>query len=162
VARVRTVLFRAAVIGLALFTVLADVSSLFVYLPRWLIGVVALLVLLPASTRSKRWHRGAAVALLVALPYALAPVRWNFLKSFYADCESLHPGMTMAEARAVMAPYGGDLPAWFAGARMAGVAESAEERSARVLVIPSPAYSADWCVLYPSGDRLARVVISPD
>jgi len=96
------------------------------------------------------------------LPYAVAPVRWNLLKSFYLDCKALEPGISFADALARMSAYNGSPPEWMAGAAMVGVRESSAEHSERVIIIPSPAHSADWCILYPEREQLARVEIHPD
>jgi hypothetical protein len=161
-AQIRAAIFWAIAGFVAICTVALDLGSGFVYLPRSFMGAFAAMLLLPLVYYSKLPHRAAAVVVLAALPYALAPVRWNLLKSFYVDCESLRAGMPLAEAFEAMSQYRGDIPYGMETAIMAGVPETTEERDSRIVVVPSDELAMDWCVLYPSGDRLARVEIHPD
>ena len=160
--RFREVLFWVSATLLALVIIAMDRAVLFVYLPRWTFALPVVLFLFPSRVNSTYWVRAATCVMLVVLPYALAPVRWNLLKSFYVDCDALKPGIAFADALARMSAYDGHPPEWMAGATMQGVQESPAERTDRVIIIPSALHSADWCILYPEEERLARVEIHPD
>ena len=157
----RETTFWISVVLLALVVFFLDRSVFFVYIPRWLF-VIPLLLLLPTRVNKTYWARFVAVFALCILPFVLAPVRWNLLKSFYLDCERLEVGMPFVDALDAMSIYESNHADWIDGARMWGISETDAEHQTRRVVIPSRAHSADWCVLYPEDGRLARVVAHPD
>jgi hypothetical protein len=140
-----------------------DVNNFFLYLPRGLLylGVCALLF---PFVRGKYWRvKISLTGVLLAWLLILPSVRWNTLKSFYLDCSHLQPGMALAAARQVMAPYveADDTTGVFSS-YMPGVVETPAEHNTRILFIPQGSDSADWCVVYPEGQQIKAVVISPD
>lgn len=151
-----------------------DRDVIFVYLPRWLIVGVPSVALAAAIRPPKLWiQRGAVVALAVWGLAVLPRIRWNELKAFYIDCTDVRPGMTLTEARSRMFRYveagrtgiqvgDGTLDHRLPGATVVGVAETDAEHATRILFIPSQQHGADWCLIYPDGDRVARVEIAPD
>jgi hypothetical protein len=160
--RVREAIFWPLSILLAACIIALDREVLFVYLPRWFLALPIFLFMFPSRVNSTYWARAAVCVLLIALPFMLSPVRWNLLKSFYLDCLALDPGMEFSAALEKMNAYHQGAPSWGIGARVLGVEESATERDKRLVIIPSPDYDADWCMLYREDERLARVEISPD
>ena len=147
-----------------------DRAMLFVYLPAWLVVGVPVLALAAAVRPPYVWaQRLAVIALTLWGLVALPRIRWNDLKAFYVDCRDLRRGMPVADARARMARYievgrtgiiagNPDL----SNATAAGITESEVEHRSRMIFIPSEDHGADWCLVYPERDRVARVEISPD
>lgn len=140
-----------------------DVNNLFVYLPRWLLYLGACALVLP-FVPGKYWQiKTGLTGILLVWLLILPSVRWNTLKSFYIDCSNIRHGMTLTEARQVMAPYVEvDRSTGVYSAYMPGVDETPTEHSTRILFIPTKADSADWCVIYPEEQQVKAVVISPD
>ena len=140
-----------------------DVNNLFVYLPRWLIYLVACALLLPFAP-GKYWLLKTALTGIWLMWLLLLPsMRWNTLKSFYIDCANIQQGMTLSEARQRMAPYvETDAATGVFAADMPEVRETSAEHSTRILFIPTEVDQADWCVVYPEGQQVKAVVISPD
>jgi hypothetical protein len=147
-----------------------DADCLFEYLPRIGFGVVAITTVLVFAAWWPKAAAGSAIFLALWLA-VLSPIRWNHLKSFYIDSHSLRKGMSMHEVRQVMSPYlevgrnytpSGDIPPGIFGATMLGVDETQNEHESRVLFIPSEAFSADWCVVYPEDGIVKSVAIHPD
>ncbi|HSD83123.1 MAG TPA: hypothetical protein VLG46_04665, partial [Anaerolineae bacterium] len=82
-----------------------DQDNLFVYLPRWLLYLGACALVLP-FVPGKYWQiKIGLTGILLVWLLVLPSVRWNTLKSFYIDCANIQRGMSLAEARKVMAPY---------------------------------------------------------
>lgn len=156
-------LFLLGWIGSLILMTWLDVNTLFVYLPRLVLYLGVCVVILP-FVRGKYWRIKISLAgVLLAWLLILPSVRWNTLKSFYIDCAQLRPGMTLAAARQVMAPYvEADRPTGIYTAYLPGVTETPEEHNTRLIFIPTGPDSADWCVVYPEGKQIKAVVISPD
>ncbi len=160
--RTREVLSWSLFLSLATFIIVLDRAVLFVYLPRWILAIPILLYLFPSRVNSTYWARAAACLALAALPYMLAPVRWNHLKSFYRDCESLEVGMPISDALSSMSAYDPRPPDAMARSVTDGVERVRVQGEGRLLFIPSPDYSSDWCILHLADSRLESVEISPD
>jgi hypothetical protein len=134
--KVREALFwllAALALGIIVY---GDYSNLFIYVPRFALAVVVALVLFPSRVNASYWARVSATLTLVVLVFALAPVRWGFVKSFYLDCESLQPGISWSQALEEMSHYHSFHPSWSTRVPL--------EPGASLVVVPSPAYSADW------------------
>jgi hypothetical protein len=140
-----------------------DVNNLFVYLPRWLLYLGACALVLP-FVPGKYWQiKTGLTGILLVWLLILPSVRWNTLKSFYIDCANIQRGMTLAAARQVMAPYmETDNTTGVFSAYMPEAPETPTEHSTRILFIPDAANTAEWCVIYPQGEQVQAVVISPD
>lgn len=140
-----------------------DQDNLFVYLPRWLLYLGACALVLP-FVPGKYWQiKIGLTGILLVWLLVLPSVRWNMLKSFYIDCANIQRGMSLAEARKVMAPYvETDNTTGVYSAYMPEVPETPTEHSTRLLFIPTKADSAEWCVVYPEEQQVKTVVISPD
>jgi hypothetical protein len=164
---------KKSIVGLALFLLIwsgsllwltwLDVSGFFLYLPRWLLYLVACALLFPLVP-GRYWPiKTGLTAILLVWLLLLPSIRWNTLKSFYIDCANIQRGMTIAAARQVMAPYvEADRSTDIYTAYMPGVTETPEEHNTRLIFIPTEADSADWCVVYPEVEKVRAVVISPD
>lgn len=91
-------------------------------------------------------------------------------REFYLACKSIEPGTPLSEARVTMARYlepgrtwqpPGTLPAGIFGAQTEH-RESTGEHKSRILFIPDAKNIADWCLVYPDGEVVGRVELSPD
>ncbi|HEV7672285.1 MAG TPA: hypothetical protein VGS22_27520 [Thermoanaerobaculia bacterium] len=110
---------------------------------------------------------GAYVVFLVT--YSYYPELF-FHREFYLACKSIRPGVTISAARTTMSGFlevgrtwqpPATLPAGIFGA-WTEHAESPREHDARLLFIPDGKNAADWCIVYPKGEVVARVEWSPD
>jgi hypothetical protein len=149
--------------GLLVLLTELDVNNIFLYLPRAALYVGVCVLLFP-FVRGRYWRiKAGLTSVLLAWLLILPFVRWNTLKSFYIDCAQLRPGMTLTAARQIMATYVEvERPTGTYAAYMPGVAETPEEHNSRLIFIPEGTDSADWCVVYPEGEQIKAVVISPD
>ncbi len=160
--RTREVLFWSVFLSLTALILATDRAVLFVYVPRWILAIPVLLFLFPSRVNSTYWARAAACLALIALPYALAPVRWNHLKSFYRDCELLEVGTPISDALSSMSAYDARPPDAMARSITDGVEKVRMQGEGRLLFVPSPEHSADWCILHLAGGRIEAIEISPD
>ena len=97
---------------------------------------------------------------------------WFGHREFYVRCKKLQPGMTLEQARLQMAaflevgrtwpPPDDTLHAGLMTASAVDVPETAAEHGSRIIFIPDAKNFADWCIVYPQADVVARVEISPD
>jgi hypothetical protein len=140
-----------------------DMNNFLLYLPRWLLYLAACaLVLLFVPGKHWQIKLGLTGILLVWL-LILPSLRWNTLKSFYIDCANIQRGMTLTEARKVMAPYvEADNTTGVFSAYLPEAPETPAEHNTRILFIPTAAETAEWCVVYPEEEKVKAVVISPD
>ncbi len=140
-----------------------DVNNLFVYLPRWLIYLIVCALILPFAP-GKYWPLKTVLLGIWLMWLLLLPsMRWNTLKAFYIDCANIQQGMTLSEVRQRMTPYvEADNATDFFSAYMAEAPETSAEHNTRILFIPTEVDQADWCVVYPRGQQVKAVVISPD
>jgi hypothetical protein len=146
-----------ALIGFSLVALVwFDRHVAFVYIPRWAPAVPIFILLFPTRVDSSYWLRVAAVLSLCLTPYALGPVRWNTLKSFYADCTTIPDSAELAEVQHRMRAY------------HLQTVVSGEPGAADPLLRPHLTYhpdldhSADWCVVATNGTKVAGVFIYPD
>ena len=96
---------------------------------------------------------------------------WFGHREFYVRCKKIQPGMTLEQARLQMATFPevgrtwqppDSLPAGLMTAMAVGVPETASEHRSRIIFIPDAKNIADWCIVYPQANVVARVEISPD
>jgi hypothetical protein len=117
-----------------------------------------------------------AVPVLLVVAYAVLFYTYSAYpelfthREFYLACKSIEPGTPLSEARATMARYlepgrtwqpSETLPAGLFGAQT-DHRESTGEHKSRILFIPDAKNIADWCLVYPDGDVVSRVELSPD
>jgi hypothetical protein len=152
----RELLFWAISAASLVALISLDRHVAFVYLPRWFPAIPILILLFPTRPDRSYWLRAGAVVALALVPYALGPIRWNTLKSFYADCGAIRPGNDLSEVKRLMEPY-----------RLQNVAPgdpSAPGTFAQphLTYHPDAAHSADWCVVTTNSTRVVGVFIFPD
>ena len=151
--------------GLAIFSAglyEIDRQALFAYMPYGVALAFCLAVLAPLAIRGPWLLKTAFLAAFAAaVLFALPRARSSDLKSFYVDAWSLESGMPLAQVDAIMAPYEKNASSPLSGASLVGAPESPGEHSARI-VYTHPDHPADWCVVYPEGDAVQRIVIHPD
>jgi hypothetical protein len=162
---------------------LFDMGCGFVYLPRLPIAVMASLAVLPFAFASRRATLVCSAIIFAAI-LGISQVRWNHLKSFFIDADSLRAGMTLTDVRHRMSPYlevdksnppmpppppeilaqfpEAFKPPGFYGAVVPGLQETNEEHESRILFIPDESHNADWCIVYSKDGIVERVEISPD
>jgi len=128
----------------------------FVYMPRWIPAIPVVLFLFPTRVDSSYWLRAAVVVGLALAPFALGPVRWNTLKSFYVDCATIEPGTALSEVQRRMQAY--HLQRSATGD---STAANPLERP-HLTYHPDEFHSADWCVVTTEGTQVAGVFIFPD
>ena len=139
-----------------------DRQMLFAYMPFWVAFVACAAVLVPFVPKGPWIAKTMSLALFAIWVLAILPKsRSSELKGFYVDAWSLKPGMSVAQAEEIMGRYVKNPASPLAGARMVGIAESAEEHAARILYTHKD-HPADWCVIYPKDGIVQRVVIHPD
>lgn len=139
-----------------------DRQMLFAYMPYWIALLACAIVLLPLIPKGPWILKTIALIsfafwLLVILPRT----RSSELKGFYADAWSLKPGMSIAQVDEIMARYEKNPSSPLSGAHLVGVTESTAEHDSRILYVHKD-HPADWCVVYPKGETVQRVVIHPD
>ncbi|MCZ7617186.1 MAG: hypothetical protein M5U32_02380 [Myxococcota bacterium] len=133
-----------------------DQHVAFVYVSRWVLAVPILVLLFPTRVDGSYWIRAAAVVGLCLTPYALGPVRWNTLKSFYSDCATIRSGSALSEAQRQMAHY-------HLQSAIAGKPDASDPLMRPHLTYhPTLDHSADWCVITTNGPQVVGVFIYPD
>jgi hypothetical protein len=109
----------------------------------------------PAHWRSRRW---IALIAVNALILALFLVPWSSRKPFLRDLYSIKPGMTVAEAKRIMAGYkqGTGFP----------MPNSTQEFSLAGAIVfrhsDDGAFNADWGVVTIAGGKVVDVRFDPD
>jgi hypothetical protein len=103
--------------------------------------------------------------------YLRFPEWFSAHREFYRTCKSLHPGMTVDQARFTMRRYvetgRRSSPAavpmvGFVGASLPRKPEVRREGEDRIVFLPDADDIADWCVVYPERGKVLRVVVAPD
>lgn len=91
------------------------------------------------------------------------------LSDFYTDCESINSMSYLASLDSTMHAYkliGKDIKPkykkaqYFKNAYLKNVRESSKERKSRLIFVPDDEHMDDWCVIYPQGNRVARIAIA--
>ena len=89
---------------------------------------------------------------------------------FWRSCKGL-VGLTVAEARREMESFvepgrpgepSVSAPPWLFGAKLLGPTETDAEVDNRLLFIPDPKGTSDWCTAYIEDGYVKRVRLSPD
>lgn len=110
-----------------------------------------------------------AAYVLFLVTYSYYPELF-FHREFYLACKSIRPGVSVSSARTTMSGFlevgrtwqpPATLPAGIFGAATEH-SETAREHDSRLLFIPDAKNVADWCMVYPKGEVVARVEFSPD
>jgi hypothetical protein len=158
----RTIAFFVLIAVFAVGLYEVDRQAMFVYMPYGIALAFCLILLAPLAIRGP-WILKAAVlaAFAAAVLFALPRLRSSELKSFYVDVWSLESGMTLAQVDEIMAPYEKNSAGPLSEAFMVGAPESPGEHSSRI-VYTHKDHPADWCVVYPAGDSVQRIVVHPD
>jgi hypothetical protein len=155
--RTRETIFWLSALALAVLIVVLDRTLFFVYFPRWTFALPVALLLFPSRVNATYWVRAMVSVLLIALPYLIAPVRWNLLDSFYTDCAAIEDGSDLSEVRRMMQPY-----------HLQRVAEGGARRAQDPLAgphrtfHPDRSHSADWCVVAFDGTKVTGAFEFPD
>ncbi len=160
----KQVLFWLLVAGFLAVVVAYDQSVLYLYAPRPVAVLVALVLVCPGlyflGGRNRLTY--GVMALVAVAPFAVAPLPGTTLKNFYLDCEAIEQGETKQQVTKRMAGYSTSLDAW--GSKQKATIEQAPGASGETPYIytPSEAHDADFCMVYLRGDVVERVVLSPD
>lgn len=164
--RIGTALFLATLVGLAGGLTWLDAAAVFEYVPYLPVLALCILFLL-SPARASTFHFNVFVVFVTWL-LILPGARTSSLKGFFIDCRRVGPGMSVNEARDILRPYlevGPQYPrhpSEFFAAATSGGSETREERASRIIFIPDKTRPADWCVVYPSSDRVRRTFVDPD
>lgn len=150
-------LILVSAVLVAVITVV-DVSGATVYLWRWLLTVMVAALAIGGAVVSRKLSYVFVVIVVVAWMLALPHFRWSTTKSFYMDCSRIRAGMSLAEARQLMAAY--RLQREHEGEELGG----ALLEQPHLTFHPSVARSSDWCVVYidREGGRVVAAEAIPD
>lgn len=106
--------FWVLVVTFLAMVVTYDQSAFYLYAPRLVIALAALVLVCPGlyflGGRSRLAY--SVMALVVLAPLAVAPLPGTALKNFYLDCGAIEQGETKQQVAERMAGYSTSLDAW--------------------------------------------------
>ena len=91
------------------------------------------------------------------------------MSDFYTKCESIHGLTSLNKAHSIMGDYklvGTDIKPqykksqYFKNTYLKNSRESSNDRKNRLIYVPDEEHLDDWCVIYPAGRQVNRVIIS--